>query len=99
GYPADKFEPMRWNILSDKGISAKEMLHFGFGHGPRFCPGRSLGLLEVALVVAATVKIFKFSALNDKTEPKAGISTKPADQVMVNVQLREAFEKPVIDPK
>ena len=99
GYPADIFEPMRWNILSDKGISAKEMPHFGFGHGPRFCPGRSLGLLEVALVVAATVKIFKFTALNDKTEPKAGISTKPADQVMVNVQLREAFEKPVIDPK
>ena len=61
GYPADKFEPKRWNILSDKGISAKEMLHFGFGHGPRFCPGRSLGLLEVALVVAATVKIFKFT--------------------------------------
>ena len=33
-----KFEPKRWNILSDK-VSAKEMLHFGFGHGPRFCPG------------------------------------------------------------
>ena len=73
------------------------MLHFGFGHGPRFCPGRSLGLLEVALVVAAVVKIFKFTALNERTEPKAGISTKPADQVMVQVQLREPFEHPVME--
>ena len=25
GYPADIFEPMRWNILSDKGNKAKKM--------------------------------------------------------------------------
>ncbi|MEC9035402.1 MAG: cytochrome P450 [Verrucomicrobiota bacterium] len=97
GYPADQFEPKRWEFLADKGIEAKDMLHFGFGHGPRFCPGRSLGLLEVALVVAAVVKIFKFTALNERTEPKAGISTKPADQVMVQVQLREPFERPVME--
>ena len=39
------------------------MLHFGFGHGPR--------------VWKATVKIFKFTALNDK-RAKGKL---PADQV------------------
>ena len=89
GYPADRFNPERWDVLAKKGISAKDMLHFGFGHGPRFCPGRYLGLLEVGLVVGAFIKIFKFTAVHEKTETKAGVSTKPADGVLVDLELRE----------
>ncbi|MEP6664084.1 MAG: cytochrome P450, partial [Verrucomicrobiota bacterium] len=88
GFPAETFEPKRWDVLAEKGISAKEMLHFGFGHGPRFCPGRFLGLLEVGLVVGAVVKIFKFTAVGEKTQAKAGVSTKPSDGVLVDLKLR-----------
>jgi cytochrome P450 len=89
GYPAEMFEPKRWDVLAQKGISSREMLHFGFGHGPRFCPGRYLGLVEVGLVVGAAVKIFKFTAVNARAEAKAGVSTKPADGVLVDLELRE----------
>jgi cytochrome P450 len=88
GFPADAFAPDRWEFLARKGITAKDILHFGFGHGPRFCPGRYLGLLEVGLVVGAMVKIFKFTAVNKVTQPKAGVSTKPADGVLVDLELR-----------
>lgn len=88
GYPATSFAPARWEVLAQKGITAKEMLHFGFGHGPRFCPGRFLGLLEVGLVVGAVVKIFKFTAVEKETRAKAGVSTKPADGVLVDLELR-----------
>ncbi|MGH7973459.1 MAG: cytochrome P450, partial [Limisphaerales bacterium] len=88
GYPAESFAPERWDFLAKKGISAKDMLHFGFGHGPRFCPGRYLGLLEVGLVVGAFVKIFKFAAVHEETKVKAGVSTKPADGVLVDLELR-----------
>ena len=88
GYPADTFAPDRWEVLASKGITAKEMLHFGFGHGPRFCPGRYLGLLEVGLVVGAVVKMFKFTAVGKETRAKAGVSTKPADGVLVDLELR-----------
>ena len=88
GYPAESFAPARWDFLAAKGISAKDMLHFGFGHGPRFCPGRYLGLLEVGLVVGAVVKMFRFTAVGEKTEPRAGVSTKPADGVLVDLELR-----------
>jgi cytochrome P450 len=87
GYPAEAFEPKRWEGLAAKGITAKDMLHFGFGHGPRFCPGRFLGLLEVGLVVGAVVKVFKFKAVGGKTEAKAGVSTKPSN-VLVDLELR-----------
>jgi cytochrome P450 len=88
GYPADTFAPDRWEFLARKGITARDILHFGFGHGPRFCPGRYLGLLEVGLVVGAMVKLFKFTAVNEKTQPKAGVSSKPADGVLVDLELR-----------
>jgi len=88
GYPAETFEPKRWEALAAKGITAKDILHFGFGHGPRFCPGRFLGLLEVGLVVGAVVKIFKFKAVSEKTPVRAGVSTKPADGVLVDLELR-----------
>jgi cytochrome P450 len=88
GFPAETFAPDRWNVLAQKGITAKDMLHFGFGHGPRFCPGRFLGLLEVGLVVGAVVKMFKFTAVHDRTEAKAGVSTKPADGALVDLELR-----------
>ena len=51
-------------------------------------PGDTPGLLEVGLVVGAMVKIFKFTAVNKVTQPKAGVSTKPADGVLVDLELR-----------
>src|SRR6266850_3963382 len=88
GYSAATFAPDRWEVLAKKGITSKDMLHFGFGHGPRFCPGRFLGLLEVGLVVGAVVKMFKFTAVDKETQAKAGVSTKPADGVLVDLELR-----------
>lgn len=88
GYPADQFVPERWERLVASGRASKEMLHFGFGHGPRVCPGKHLGQLEVALVVGAIVKMFRFKAMNSTCEARAGVSTKPADGTLVELQLR-----------
>jgi cytochrome P450 len=88
GYPADAFAPARWEVLAGKGRSPKEILHFGFGHGPRVCPGKFLGLLEVGLVVGAFVKVFTFRAVHARTVARAGVSTKPADGVLVDLELR-----------
>ena len=88
GYPAGDFAPARWEALAQQGRSAKDVLHFGFGHGPRVCPGKFLGLLEAGLVVGAGVKVFRIRAVNESTAPKAGVSTKPADGVLVDLELR-----------
>jgi cytochrome P450 len=88
GYAADAFAPDRWDVLARQGRSAKDILHFGFGYGPRVCPGKFLGLLEVALVVGAFVKLFRFTAVNAVAEARAGVSTKPADGVLVELEVR-----------
>ena len=88
GHPAGVFAPARWKVLADKPRGADTPLHFGFGHGPRYCPGRYLGLLEVGLVVGAFVRVFRFTAVREELEARAGVSTKPADGVLVDLERR-----------
>lgn len=91
GYAATVFEPQRWRTLADKHENSKDFMHFGFGHGSRVCPGKHLGQLEVALVVGAFVKMFRFFSLDPDYEVKAGVSTKPADGTIVELELRTPF--------
>lgn len=88
GYPAAAFAPERWDFLAQHGAGSKDFLHFGFGHGPRVCPGKHLGQLEVALVVGAFVKLFRFRAVHAENPVKAGVSTKPLDGTLVELELR-----------
>jgi cytochrome P450 len=88
GYPALDFVPERWANIAEQGRGSKEVLHFGFGHGPRVCPGKHLGQLEVGLVVGAFVKLFRFQAVNPDVQAKAGVSTKPLDGTLVDLALR-----------
>tara|TARA_R110002072_G_scaffold98538_2_gene216781 strand:- start:694 stop:2235 length:1542 start_codon:yes stop_codon:yes gene_type:complete len=88
GYPAIDFVPERWERLGRQGKDNGDFLHFGFGHGPRFCPGKSLGQMEVALVVGTFVKLFRFNAVNVENPERASVSTKPQDGVMVDLALR-----------
>jgi cytochrome P450 len=89
GYPARDYVPERWENIASSDREEKDLLHFGFGHGPRFCPGKDLGQLEVALVVGAFVKLFRFKAVNCENPVRAGVSTKPQDGVLVEISLRE----------
>lgn len=89
GYRADEFHPERWETIDKAGCS-KKYLHFGFGHGPRVCPGKHLGELEASLVVGGIVKLFEFEAVTEKNDPKAGVSTKPRDGTLVRLRLRQS---------
>ena len=88
GYPAIDFVPERWENVTADDRGSRDLLHFGFGHGPRFCPGKHLGQLEVALVVGALVKLFRFKAVNQDKAVRAGVSTKPADGVLLELSYR-----------
>ncbi|MFI4871750.1 MAG: cytochrome P450 [Phycisphaerales bacterium JB061] len=99
GYPARAFRPERWLTPMAEGFRKRDLLHFGFGHGPRFCPGKNLGQLEVALVVGACVKLFQFEAVHAENAARAGVSTKPADGVRVELRPRKEIrpsEIPVV---
>ena len=89
GYPALDFVPERWERIAAHGKGSSEFLHFGFGHGPRFCPGKNLGQMEVALVVGSFVKLFRFQAPAQGIPERAGVSTKPLDGVTIDLIPRQ----------
>ena len=89
GHAAEKFVPERWIGRGANDQGTKEWAHFGFGHGPRFCPGKNLGQMETALVVGAVVKLFELRAVNAENPARAGVSTKPRDGVLVELRIRE----------
>lgn len=89
GHPPDRFVPDRWIGRGATDQGTREWLHFGFGHGPRFCPGKNLGQMEVALVVGAMVKLFELRAPRPENSVRAGVSTKPSDGVLVNLCVRD----------
>jgi len=88
GFPAAEFAPERWLGKQATDQGTREWLHFGFGHGPRFCPGKNLGQMEVALVVGAVIKLFELKAVTKENDARAGVSTKPADGVRVELRVR-----------
>jgi cytochrome P450 len=52
----DTFRPERW--LGGAGGPHDSSAHLPFGSGPRICPGRSLALLEMKVVLALLYKSF-----------------------------------------
>jgi cytochrome P450 len=88
GAPADQFVPERWwgKDATDQGT--RDWLHFGFGHGPRFCPGKNLGQIETALLVGGVIKLFTLTPAHPLNPARAGVSTKPDDGVLVDLRIR-----------
>jgi cytochrome P450/nitrite reductase/ring-hydroxylating ferredoxin subunit len=54
-----KFKPKRWLDPSTEETAQRKQVYMPFGSGPRICPGRSLALLEMNLVLATLYKNFE----------------------------------------
>jgi len=64
---AKKFSPERW-IHPPKNHNPKAMLVFG--EGPRFCPGRTLAIVEMKTIAAMVARRFKLSKPRNGIEPR-----------------------------
>ena len=85
---AGAFRPERW--LPDKrGEQVNQRAFIPFGSGPRLCPGRSLALLEMKLVLVMVLQQFEIEARVDPNDVKETLAF-----TMSPVGLRVAF-KPV----
>lgn len=88
------FRPARWR----DGAFAAEMQRSGgfvpFGSGPRICPGRSLALLEIRVVLATLLRSFEFERVgrSEDVEELFGFTLTPKN-LRVRLHLREAAPK------
>lgn len=90
GHPALAFAPERWEPanLAARGLASKDALHFGFGHGPRVCVGRSFSEAEALVCLTLFLRRFEFTADGPAPAADSGVSTRPADGVELTLRLR-----------
>ncbi|MBX9625420.1 MAG: cytochrome P450 [Gemmataceae bacterium] len=94
GHPATAFAPDRWDPANPalRGRGSKELLHWGFGHGPRVCVGKHFSEAEAFVCLTLFLRRFEFRAVRPEAEADSGVSTRPADGVEVELSLRRNDE-------
>lgn len=83
---AGAFRPERW-LPENRGEQVNQRAFIPFGSGPRLCPGRSLALLEMKLVLVMILQRFEIEARVDLNEVKEQLAF-----TMSPVGLRVAFK-------
>lgn len=70
----DRFEPERWlgSGASADGHRHEPQAALSFGAGPRTCPGRSLALLECAIVTSMVLRNFELHPVGSLDQVKEG---------------------------
>lgn len=62
---SDAFMPARWLEADTHQATQQRQAHMPFGSGPRICPGRSLAILEMNVVLATLYKNFTVHRVGD----------------------------------
>jgi cytochrome P450 len=81
------FRPERWLEGAASGATHEPRAHIPFGSGPRICPGRTLALLEMKLVLAMLFGDFDVERVGDSADVKEIFAFTMAP-VGVRVRLR-----------
>ncbi len=62
------FRPERWLDEATAKAAQQKLVHIPFGSGPRICPGRSLALLEMNIVLAVLYKNFEVDRVGKSSD-------------------------------
>jgi cytochrome P450/nitrite reductase/ring-hydroxylating ferredoxin subunit len=63
-----RFVPSRWLDPSTADTAQRKQVFMPFGSGPRICPGRSLAILEMNIVLATLYKNFEVERVGESSE-------------------------------
>lgn len=83
-----EFDPSRWIGGTPEERRRRKRMMMAFGSGPRVCPGRSLALLECAMVTAMVLRTFDISV----ADPRAPVGERTSFTVQptgIRIRFRE----------
>jgi cytochrome P450/nitrite reductase/ring-hydroxylating ferredoxin subunit len=71
---AEAFRPERWLADAGKLPAHDASVHVPFGSGPRICPGRSLALVEMRVVLATLYRSFEVERVGEASDVEERMS-------------------------
>ena len=83
GEDADKFNPDRWDKLTERQKTG----FIPFSYGPRSCVGRNVAEMELALITSTTFRNFDFELYQKDLRTREGFLRKPLE-CMVGIKRR-----------
>lgn len=85
----DTFDPDRF--MPDGPGETTPGAYIPFGAGPHTCVGAGFAAVEAALILASLTRSFEFHIEDaDRIRPAARLTTRPAEQIMMQVSRHEA---------
>ena len=86
---ADRFDPDRFDAASGRSDDRGVLMSFGLG--PRVCVGAAFATIESGLILARLARRYDFIVENaDAVRPVARLTTRPATDIRVRVERRDA---------
>jgi len=85
-----RFYPERWLDPEAVASMQRRAIHVPFGSGPRICPGRSLGLLEIRMVLGLLYKNFTVERVGRPSDVKEHLAfTMSPQNLRIRLRRRE----------
>lgn len=76
GGDVDRFDPTRWDRLTD--AQASPYVFSAFSNGPRICLGKAFALMEIKIILVELVRRFRFLRVERPFRVEVpGLSTRP----------------------
>ncbi|KAJ2955834.1 hypothetical protein NQZ79_g8217 [Umbelopsis isabellina] len=83
-----KFKPERWIESTPEQRRLHEKLSWGFGGGPRVCPGRHLAGMELVGALAAVISLFDIQPMEEPFSAPKVIEGMDLTSLLQNANLR-----------
>jgi len=85
-----RFNPERWLDPETVASLQRSSIHVPFGSGPRICPGRSLALLEIRMVLGLLYKNFTVERVGRASDVKEHLAfTMVPQNLRIRLRRRE----------
>ncbi|KAI9286715.1 cytochrome P450, partial [Umbelopsis sp. AD052] len=83
-----KFKPERWIECTPEERRIHDKTAWGFGAGPRMCPGRHLATMELVIALVSVLTLYDIKQIEKPGSAPHVVQSSPATNLLDNVHLR-----------
>ncbi|KAI9286714.1 cytochrome P450 [Umbelopsis sp. AD052] len=83
-----RFRPERWIECTPEERRIHDKTAWGFGGGPRMCPGRHLATMELVIAVVSVFTLFDIKQIEKPGSAPHAVESNPSSSLLDNVHLR-----------
>jgi cytochrome P450 len=85
----ERFDPSRWDDITEPPGDRPEYSYFPFGGGPRHCIGMRFARMELKLALATIARRCRIEHHRDDIDVEVGSTVHPGSAIRANIRRRD----------